>query len=155
MDTFFSVGILLSHCTENFRRRELSWFRKDSSIRNFYGKKGVYHGLPSKIFGLTLLKKIVGGAFNVSKKFRYRKIICIRRRYQYFPLNSFCLTMPKSFVGQSFCASDFFGYRKLLWMKGGCLAVFRWNFFVSQCQKLSWGNPSMFQNNSDVEKVYA
>ena len=35
---------------------------------------------------------------------------------------------------------------------GGSIKIFRREFFVSQCQKTSWGNPSVFQKISGMEK---
>ena len=58
-----------------------------------------------------------------------------------------CPKSPKNIVGESFCVSEMFWYQKFLDNKGitilSCV-------FVSQCQKLSWANRSVFQNYSGI-----
>ena len=36
--------------------------------------------------------------------------------------------------------------------KRGYITIFRWKFFLSQYQKISEKNPTVFQKNSDIEK---
>ena len=50
--------------------------------------------------------------------------------------------MPKNFVGEPFSVSLISGIEKI-YVSEGYVTIFRRNFFVSQCRKLSFGNPSM------------
>ena len=83
----------------------------------------------------------------VSEGFWSRKSLWIRGRgkYQDFLLKIFCLTVSKSAVGEPFSLSSISGIKKL-WMRewgGGSVKFFRRKLFVSQCRKISYGNPSM------------
>ena len=66
------------------------------------------------------------------------------KRYHDFPLKNFCLTVPKNFVGEPFSVSSISGIEKV-WMRGwgggGSIKIFRRKFLVSQCRKISKGNP--------------
>ena len=45
------------------------------------------------------------------------------------------------------CFGKFIVWDKNLWRRDGGITFFRRKIFVSQCQKVSWGNHSMFQKN--------
>ena len=60
--------------------------------------------------------------------------------YQDFPSKIFCLTVPKNFVVETFCAvfQKISGNEKVYGYEGrGSIKIFRRNFFVSQCRKIS------------------
>ena len=116
---------------------------------------GITFFLPSKFFCFTLPKKFEGEPSNVSDNFRYRKVLNIKRRYHNFALNFFCLTEPKKFVGDPFYVSKTFWHQKFSCIGGGGALRFFRKFFVSECRKDSWGNPSMFQKMSGIEEFYA
>ena len=59
-------------------------------ISIFYAKDFVQN------FFVSVPKNFVAEHFGDSENFGYRKILCIRKGYHYFPLNFFCLTMPKN-----------------------------------------------------------
>ncbi len=56
--------------------------------------------------------------------------------YQDFPSEFFCLTGPKKFVEESITVAIFEGTGKV-WIRKGEYQIFRRNFFVSHCRKLS------------------
>ena len=62
--------------------------------------------------------------------------------YQDFPSNIFCLTVPKNFVGEPFNVPLISGNEKFH-ASEGYVTIFRRKFFVSQCRKTSYGNPSV------------
>ena len=62
--------------------------------------------------------------------------------YHDFPSKLFCLTVPKNFVGEPFGISEKIWYRKILCFRE-LFHDFPSNFFVSQCRKISEGNPSV------------
>ena len=49
-------------------------------------------------------------------------------------------SLPKSFVGEPVSVSIFSGIEKFC-ASEGYVTIFCRNLFVSQCQKISWGNP--------------
>ena len=62
-----------------------------------------------------------------------------------FASKIFCLTVSKSAVEEPFSLSSVSGIEKI-WMREwgrGSIKFFRRKFFVSQCRKNSFGNPSM------------
>ena len=62
--------------------------------------------------------------------------------------------MPIKFVGEPFCVSKEFWYRKVSSKGRGKLHGFVENFFISQDQKTSPGNHSVFQKVSFQEKYF-
>ena len=60
-----------------------------------------YHELPSKMFCLTVLKKIVQESFSVSFNFGYRNDLCIRGLCHDFLPEIFGLTVSKKSVQES------------------------------------------------------
>ena len=66
------------------------------------------------------------------------------RGYQNFPSKFFCLTVPKNFVGEHFSVSLVSGTQNL-YVSEGYVTIFDFQskFFVSQCPKISWANPSL------------
>ena len=60
---------------------------------------------------------------------------------QDLPWKKFCLTVPKDFVGESFSVALISGTEKIWRRGGGCIKTLRRKFIVSQCRKVSCGNP--------------
>ena len=76
------------------------------------------------------------------------------RGYHVFSVENFLSHSAEKIRGHPFNVSENLGYRKILCIIGG-ITSFRRKFFVSQCRKISWGNPSvMFQKISSSERVY-
>ena len=104
-----------------------------------------------------------------TKKFRWGTLRCIRkirvskefmhqrgRGYQFSPSKTVCHTVSKIFVGEHSGVSGNFGYRKTLCIReGGSITFLRRKLFVTQYQKISLGNTSVYQKNSGIEKFYA
>ena len=103
----FSVENFRSHSTEKSHWAALC-FKKILLSKNFMHRRGGGITVLSKIFCLTVPKKFVGEHFGASKNFGYRKILCIRRGYHYFPWKLLCLTVPKNFVREPFYVSEIF-----------------------------------------------
>ena len=61
--------------------------------------------------------------------------------YQDFTSKIHCLTVPKSFVWESFTVELFSGTEKFWRRGGGVIKILRRKFTVSQCRKVSFGNP--------------
>ena len=55
------------------------------------------------------------------------------------------------------CFKSFLVWKKSLWIRDGGFHVFtffRRNLFVSQYEKISWGNPWLFQKTSGIDKLF-
>ena len=89
------------------------------------------------------------GKFGVSKSFMHI------RGYNVFPSKIFGLTVPKKFVGEHFGVSENFEYRKILCFREGGYHVSPSKNFVTQYQKISLRNTSVFEKISCIAKFYA
>ena len=144
------------HSTEEIRRGTLLcskkiWYRKNLRII------GGLHYYLLMFFCTTVPKNFVRKHFGVSGKFWFRKFFFDERRAGCITIffQSRCLAVPKNFVRKPFFVSENFGYRKKLWIReeGGASQFFV-KVCVSQSRKNSYGNPSLFQKKSAVEKTY-
>ena len=119
------------------------------------GGGGRYHDFPSKSFCLTVPKYFIGEHFGVPENFFNRKFSCIGGGHHGF-VEIFLShrTETKSFVKEPFCFPKNFWYRKKFLDKRGHITIFSRNFYVSQCRKISWVNPTVFQKISGFEKFY-
>ena len=113
-------------------------------------QKNGYHDFPLKIFCLTAPKNFVEETFNISEKFGYRKISCIKggRGYHDFPSEFFCPRVAKNYVVETFCASENFWYRKVLWIRGGREGVSRFsveNVWSHGAEKVYWVTSECFR----------
>ena len=98
------VGNLLSHITENFRKRTIRHFRifgyeKTSFI------SGVYHNFLSNFFCLRVPKIFVVQPFCVSVKFWYREMLQLGEVSR-LPVKSFLSYRTKKIVGGFFCIPE-------------------------------------------------
>ena len=116
-------------------------------------KRGRYHDFPSKFFGLPVPKDFIGEHFSVSKNFFNRKFSCKGGVHHGF-VENFCLTGPQrnSFLKEPFGFSGNVWYRKKFMDKRGHITIFSRNFYVSQCRKVSYGNPTVLEKISSFEK---
>ena len=104
MQKRFSVDNFFLTVPEKFAGEPFSVvLQKFPVAKKFMDNGGEYQDFPSKIFCLTVPEKNIGEHFCVSKKIRYRKILCIRGVYPDFPSKVYCLTVPKTFVEKPFC----------------------------------------------------
>ena len=87
-------------------------------ISILYAKEG-YHDFPLKIFCPIVPKNFEGEPFSVSKKFGYRKILCIRGVYHEFLLKIYCLTVPKNYLGELFLVSEKLWDRNFSYIREG------------------------------------
>ena len=150
---------VLCFSTKKFRRGTLPISEK-SWIRNMlWIKEG--HGttiLSPKKYCLTALKSFTGEPFNVSEYFWYQKLLWLRllgrQGCHDLPSIFFRLTVSETFVGGTFLVWEKLWHRKISWIKGWCITFSRREICVSQCQKVSWGNPWMFPKNSGIKKFY-
>ena len=147
--------IFLSHSAEKFRWGTLRCIKKFRVSKNFMHQRGGISRFSVENFCHTIPKNFVGEHFGVSENFVHRKILCIRSGYHVTPLKNFCLTVPKNFVGEHFGVSKNFGYRKILCIREGGYHVSPSKTFVTQYQKISLGNTSVFQKISCIAKFYA
>ena len=107
-----------------------------------------------KFFCLAVLKNFVGEPFKVSGNFGYRKVLCKRRGYHYYPSKSFCLAVLKNFVGEPFNVSGNFGYRKVLCKRRG------YHYYLSKSFCLALpknfvGEPFWVSKKIRIEKCHA
>ena len=72
----FSVEIFVSHSVEKFRKGILLFLRKFLVSKSFMDEKGGCHVFPSKIFGLTVPKNIVGIPSMLQKIWGIEKVLC-------------------------------------------------------------------------------
>ena len=140
--------------TEKFRWGTLRCYRKFRVSKNFMRRKG-YHYFPLKVFCLTVPKKFVGEPFCfekilVSKIFKHR-----RGGGHHGFVESFVSQDRNKKLGKG---THLFSIKFLVWKKimdkeEGGITVFRRNFFVSQCRKISRGT---FQcsRNFGVSKTF-
>ena len=138
----------MSHSTDKFRWGPIRCM-KISGCENFCASErgeGVSK-FSVEIFCLTVPKvsvranPLVFHLFRVSKKFGQE----VRGgSFKIFSQNFFCLTVPKNFVGEHFSVSLISGTQNL-YVSEGYVTIFDFQskFFVSQCPKNSWANPSL------------
>ena len=119
-------------------------------------KRRGYQDFPPKIFSLTVPKCFIGEHFGVSEKFLYQKFSCIGGGGGITVFQNFLshMTQTKSFVQEPFCFPETFWYREKFMDKRGHITIFSRNFFVSQCRKLSQGNPTVFEKIFGFKKFY-
>ena len=147
-----SVEIFLFHSAEKFCWGTLQCFRKYWVSKNFRHKRGegvLRFSVEKILFHRTETKNFVGEPFGVSENFGYRKFLCIRRRYHYFPLKIFCLTAPKNIVGEYFNVLRKFGLSKnFMDKRGGREGVSRFsieNFLSHGAEKYRGGTLQYFR----------
>ena len=91
----------------------------------------------------------------------FRKILLLKIFMHRRGASRFCRnflshsTETKSFVKEPFCFPEIFWYWKKFMDKKGHITIFGRNFYVSQCRKLSLGNPTVFEKIWGIEKFYA
>ena len=79
-------------------------FKKISGAKKIMDRKGEYHDFSSKIFYLTVPKKIVVEPFTVSLFLDIENIYASEVYVTIFRRIFFCLTVPKHFVEEPFYA---------------------------------------------------
>ena len=144
----------LSHSTENFRRGILYCCNNFGYRKSLDKGGGEYHDFPSKF--LSHCTEI----FNWRTLWCFRKILLSKIFMHRKGASRFCRnflshrTETKSFVKEPFCFPEIFWYRKRFMDKRGHVTIFSRNFYVSQCRKLSKGNPTVFEKIFGFKKVY-
>ena len=116
--------------------------RKNSGIKNFQAKEGEASRFCRNFFHLTGPKKLRQGTILCFRKFLVGKnILWIRGGYHDFLSKFSCLVVPKNFVGEPFSVSLISGIERF-YASESYVTIFCRNFFVSQCRKISYRNPS-------------
>ena len=155
----FTVENFLSHSTEKFRWGTLRCIRKFRLSKNFMHQRGRgYHISQSKNFFVTQYQKMSLGNTSV-----YRELLGIEKVYasekdgvSHFSVENFLSHSTKNFVGAHFGVSGNFGCRKILCIReGGVITFLSRKLFVTQYQKMSLVNTSVYQKISGIEKLYA
>ena len=145
----FTVGSLLSHTTESFRRGTLHCFRITLVSKNFMHIMGSgYHDFPSKLCCLTQPKVFVGEPFRVPEYFWYRKTLSITREGYHGPPSKFsCLPVPThSFEGTLLCFKESLLSKSLLLKRGrGFLPMSVETLLSHGTEKLLTGNLLCFR----------
>ena len=147
-------------CVTQYRKISLgntSVYQKISGIKKFQASERGYHVFPSKTLCHTVPKNFVAEHFGVSENFVYQKILCISEvgGYHVTPSKTLCHTVPKNFVGEHFGVSENFGYQKISSIREGGSTLLRRKFCVTQYQKISLLNTSVFQKILCIAKIYA
>ena len=130
-------------------------------------QKTGYRDFPLKIFFFTVPKHFVEKPFCVLENSWYRKMLRMRERerereresggHHDFPSIIFLShSTETSRRGTSLCFRKFLVSKNFMDKRGegGSITIFR-RKVVSNYRKTSWGNPSVFQKNSGIEKFYA
>ena len=95
-----------------------------------------------------------GILFNASRNFGYWKLSCIRIGHHYLPLKFFKVSECRKVLGLTI---QYFRNTRVstnFMHKEGISLFCVEFFFVSQCRKISWGNHSICQKNSVIEKNF-
>ena len=121
--------------SKTFGYRKSLWIRGGGANLVLFSKYFVSH-CPNLSQGIQSRK------LRVSKNFTHEKGISL------FSLVYVLSDSAEIFCRELFCVSENFKYRKFYAWERGCIMVFRWKFIVSQCRKVSWRKPSVFQKNS-------
>ena len=91
----------------------------------------------------------VGESFTVAIILGIKKVWIKGGGHKNFPSKIFCPTEPKVSVGESVAVAIISGIEKV-WIRGGggggSIKIFRRNFFVSQCRKISWASFQCLRN---------
>ena len=74
---------------------------------------------PSKLFSLKVPKISVWEPFNVSENFGYRKTLCIRRGYHFFPFKLLCHTAKEIHGGTLLCFKNIPVSKTFMHSRGG------------------------------------
>ena len=142
----FSVKIFCLTVPKKFVKEPFcvskKWFRKFSSI----GGGGNHVFVENFLYQRT--EKFCKGSLLFQKFSGVDKILCITDGGGRIPF-----FRRKNRVSKNFMHQNRVG--KKLWIRNGWCYFFPSNFFVSQCRKISWENPSMFQKIWGFEKIYA
>ena len=109
----FSVKILTSHSTENFRTAILLLLRKFLFSKSFIDEKGGITFFRRK-FLVSQCRKISWASLQCFRKFGVSKNFRHNRGYHNFPSKIFCLTVPKNIVKEPFSVSLISGIKKML-----------------------------------------
>ena len=106
------------------------------------------------VFLSRITGKNCGILSNVSRNFRYWKISCIRIGHHYLPLSFFKVSECRKVLGvTNECFRNTRVSTNFMHREGISLFCVEY-FFVSQCRKISWGNHSIYQKNSVIEKIF-
>ena len=131
---------LLSHSTKRIRCGTVRCFRKFRVSQNFMHKKGISLNSVENFLSHSAenLRKETRLCF---RKFRVSKNFMPKRGISRFSIENFLSHSAEKFRrGTLQCVTNF-GYRQILCFRELC-HDFVSNFFVSQCRKISYGNPS-------------
>ena len=149
------VQKFLSHSADKIRRRTLLCFERILVSKIFMHRRGGLRFCRNFLSHRTETKSFVKEPFCFREIFWYRKNLWIRGDISRFSVEIFMSHSAKNFVRELYCFWENFWFRKVLWMKRGGITFFRRKILVSQCQKVSLGNTSVFQKIWGIEKFYA
>ena len=133
------------------------WYRKFSCIGRGH------HGSPSKIFSLTVRRKLRGRTLLCFRKFLVWKKLWIRGGYHVFPSENFWSHFTEKLRRGPFSGWQNFGYRKLFCMRwisrlsvrGGGLARVSVDYFMSHSTKNFPREPFSVSLLLGIGKFYA
>ena len=152
-DYYSSLKNFVSHCKKTWRWNT-SVFQKTCSMEKILWRGG-WWGITSScrnFFCMTLPKNFVWWPCNSYGGFK--TFWCRNNRGIMILLKTFWSQSPKSFCREPFNVPENFEYRKNFYIRRGYHKFLLKFSFISQCRKLSWGNPSMFPKCSGIEKNY-
>ena len=146
--TYFRRKIFASH------RQKTSWanlsvFQKCSGRKKFLDKRRI---TILSIFFVSYRRKTSWANPSVFQKCSVISFFCIIWVSRYGRL--LCLTVLKDFLGKLYVFDKFYGMEKII-DKRRRTSFFLPKILVSQCRKISYGNPSVFQRISCIRKLYA
>ena len=106
-----------------------------------------YHYVPLKFFLSHSYESFRRGTLLYFRKFRISKNFMPKRGVSRFSVKFFLFRSTEKLRRGTLlcCVSENFRKRKSFWMRGGGIKIFRRNFFVSQCRKISWASLQCFR----------
>ena len=150
--TIFRRKFSVSQC-QKLLWASLQCFRKLEVSKNFMHNRG-YHNFPSKKFCLTVPKNFVRESYCFWENFWFQKVLEMRKRVSRFSVEIFWSHSTEIFCDYPLNLLENLGYRKLFMHNRG-YHNFPSKYFCLTLPKKFVGIPSMFQNNWDIEKLYA
>ena len=149
----FFVEIFLSHSAEKFSGHPFN-VSENLRYRKILCIIGGITIFPSKNFCLTVPKIFVRETYCFWENFCFQKVLEMRKRVSRFSVEIFWSHSTEIFCDYPLNLLENLGYRKLFMHNRG-YHNFPSKYFCLTVPKKFVGIPSMFQNNWDIEKLYA